>query len=77
MKMPNSNKLGTYITKLMTTILDKEQEEFVVNLAFSELKRLNVDIEEFLRKHSKDDSDELKKTEKILLQEDKENVKDK
>ena len=75
--MSNSNKLGTYITKLMTTILDKEQEGFVVNLAFSELKRLNVDIEEFLRKHSKDDSDELKKTEKILLQEEKENVKDK
>ena len=72
-----ADKLGTYITKLMTTILDKEQEEFVVNLAFSELKRLNVDIEEFLRKHSKDDLDELKKTEKILLQEDKENVKDK
>ena len=72
-----ADKLGTYITKLMTTILDKEQEEFVANLAFSELKRLNVDIEEFLRKHSKDDSDELKKTEKILLQEDKENVKDK
>ena len=72
-----ADKLGTYITKLMTTILDKEQEEFVVNLAFSELKRLNVDVEEFLRKHSKDDSDELKKTEKILLQEDKENVKDK
>ena len=72
-----ADKLGIYITKLMTTILDKEQEEFVVNLAFSELKRLNVDIEEFLRKHSKDDSDEVKKTEKILLQEDKENVKDK
>ena len=64
-----ADKLGTYITKLMTTILDKEQEEFVVNLAFSELKRLNIDIEEFLRKNSKDDSDELKKTEKILLQE--------
>ena len=72
-----ADKLGIYITKLMTTILDKEQEEFVVNLAFSELKRLNVDIEEFLRKHSKDDLDELKKTEKILLQEEKENVKDK
>ena len=71
------NKLGIYITKLMTTILDSDQEEFVKNLAFSELKRLNVDIEEFLRKHSKDDSDELKKTKKILLQEDKENVKDK
>ena len=72
-----ADKLGIYITKLMTTILDKEQEEFVVNLAFSELKRLNVDIEEFLRKHSKDDSDEVKQTEKILLQEEKENAKDK
>jgi len=72
-----ADKLGIYITKLMTTILDKEQEEFVVNLAFSELKRLNVDIEEFLRKHSKDDSNEVKQTEKILLQEEKENVKDK
>ena len=71
------NKLGTYITKLMTTTLEKDQEDFVKNLAFSELKRLNVDIEEFLRKQSKDDSAELKKTEKILLQEDKENVKDK
>ena len=65
------NKLGTYITKLMTTILDKEQEEFVVNLAFSELKRLNVDIEEFLRKNSQDDSEQVSKTKKILLQEDK------
>ena len=72
-----ADKLGIYITKLMTTILDKEQEEFVVNLAFSELKRLNIDIEEFLRKNSKDDSDEVKETEKILLQEEKENVKDK
>ena len=72
-----ADKLGIYITKLMTTILDKEQEEFVVNLAFSELKRLNVDIEEFLRKQPKDDSDEVKETEKILLQEEKENVKDK
>ena len=69
------NKLGTYITKLMTTILDNEQEEFVKNLAFSELKRLNVDIEEFLRKNSKDNSENVEKTEKILLQEDKENVK--
>ena len=71
------NKLGTYITKLMTTILEKDQEDFVKNLAFSELKRLNVNIEEFLRKNSKDDSENVEKTEKILLQEDKENVKDK
>ena len=65
------NKLGIYITKLMTTILEKDQEDFVKNLAFSELKRLNVDIEEFLRKNSKDDSENVEKTEKILLQEDK------
>ena len=71
----SKNKLGTYITKLMTTILDNEQEEFVKNLAFSELKRLNTDVEEFLRKNSKDDSEEVVKTKKILLQEDKENVK--
>ena len=71
------NKLGTYITKLMTTILEKDQEDFVKNLAFSELKRLNVDIEEFLRKNSKDDSENVEKTEKILLQEDKENGKNK
>jgi predicted ATP-grasp superfamily ATP-dependent carboligase len=70
------NKLGNYITKLMTTVLDSEQEQFVIDLALSELKRLNVDIEEFVRKNTKNDSEELEKTEKQLLQEDK-NVKDK
>ena len=71
------NKLGSYITKLMTTILDSEQEEFVRELALNELKRLNVDVNEFIRKNTKDISDEIEKTEKQLLQEDKENVKDK
>ena len=65
------DKLGTYITKLMTTVVDKEQEQFVKDLAFNELKRLNVDIEEFLRTNSKSDSEEVKKTEKQLLQEKK------
>tara|TARA_Y100000034_G_scaffold90068_1_gene108469 strand:+ start:32 stop:250 length:219 start_codon:yes stop_codon:yes gene_type:complete len=66
------DKFGIYIQKLMTTILDTEQEEFVKNLAFSELKRLNVNIEEFLRKHQEDDSDKVEETiEKQLLQEDK------
>ena len=73
--MYESNKLGTYITKLMTTILEKDEDEFVKSLAFSELKRLNIDIEEFLRKNSKDNSENIEKTEKILLQEDKENAK--
>ena len=71
------NKLGGYITKLMTTILDSEQEQFVKDLALSELTRLNVDVNDFIRKHTKDISDEIKETEKKLLQEDKKNVKDK
>ena len=70
------NKLGSYITKLMTTVLDNEQEQFVRDLALSELKRLNVDVNDFIRKHTKDDLDKIKETEKKLLQEDK-NVKDK
>ena len=71
------NKLGSYITKLMTTVLDNEQEQFVRDLALSELKRLNVDVNDFIRKHTKDDLDKIKETEKKLLQEDKKNVKDK
>ena len=70
------NKLGSYITKLMTTVLDSEQEEFVKELALSELKRLNVDMNDFIRKHTKDDFDKIKETEKKLLQEDRD-VKDK
>lgn len=70
------NKLGGYITKLMTTVLDKEQEEFVKDLALSELTRLNVDMSDFIRNNTKDISDKIKETEKQLLQEDK-NVKNK
>ena len=70
------NKLGSYITKLMTTVLDNEQEQFVRDLALGELKRLNVDMNDFIRKHTKDEIDKIKETEKQLLQEDK-NVKDK
>ena len=70
------NKLGNYITKLMTTVLDSEQEEFVRELALSELERLSVDVNDFIRKHTKDDFDKAKETEKKLLQEDRD-VKDK
>ena len=72
------NKLGSYITKLMTTVLDKEQEQFVKDLALSELQRLNVDVNDFIRKHHKDMYDKKieQEKEKQLLQEDK-NVKDK
>ena len=66
------NKLGSYISKLMTTVIDKEQEQFVKDLALSELTRLNVDVNEFIGKHTKDLYDKVKEQqEKQLLQEDK------
>ena len=68
--MGSNDKFGSYITKLMTTILDSEQEEFVKDLALGELKRLNVDMNEFIRKNTKDISDNVK-NKKQLLQEDK------
>ena len=70
------NKFGAYIQRLMTTVIDKDQEGFVQDLAWNELKRINADVEEFLRKHSTDDSENSEKTVKQLLQEDK-NVKNK
>ena len=66
------NKLGDYISKLMMTVLDSEQEQFVKDLALSELQRLNVDVSEFINKHMKDDIDKIKeKQDKKSLQEDK------
>ena len=55
----------------MTTILDKEQDEFVTDLAFNELNRLKVNIEEILLKHKSTDEESEKNKEKQLLQEDK------
>tara|TARA_B100000519_G_C13914805_1_gene283899 strand:- start:183 stop:413 length:231 start_codon:yes stop_codon:yes gene_type:complete len=74
------NKLGSYITKLMTIVLDKEQEQFVKDLALREIEKLNVDVNDFIRKNKEDVFDRVKKEkqekEKQLLQEDKD-VKDK
>ena len=65
------SKYGSYIQKLMTVVLDKDQEEFVQQIAWDELKRLGDGVREFLMKHSKDNLKEKEKTEKILLQEKK------
>ena len=74
--MAQNNKLGNYIQKLMTVVVDKDQEEFVQQLAWEELNKLNSDIDDFLDKNKEDDSEQRKTTEKQLLQECK-NVKDK
>ena len=70
--MSSSNKLGPYIQKLMTTIIDNKEDDFVKELALTELNRLKVNIDEFLVKHHQvDDVAEEKPKEKQLLQEDK------
>ena len=74
--MVNTDKLGPYIQQLMATAIESE-DEFVKELALTELDRLKVNINEFLAKHYQiDDVAKGEETEKILLQEDK-NVKDK
>ena len=70
-------KLGPYIQKLMTTVIDSKEDDFVKELAMSELTRLKVNINEFLVKHYQVDDVAEEKPEKQLLQEDKENVNDK
>ena len=72
MSSQNENKLGTYIENLMCVVVDKDQDDFVKELALNELRRLNVDISNFLNKHINDDKDK-QKTIKKLLQEEKDN----
>ena len=68
----NNNKLGVYITKLMTTALDMECDEFVRNLALSELDRINADIKDFIITNETKTEEH---PEKELLTEEKENAK--
>ena len=75
--MSSVDKLGPYIQKLMTTVLDNKEDDFVKELALTELDRLKVNIDEFLVKHYQIDDVAEEKPEKQLLQEDKENVSDK
>ena len=63
------DKLGTYITKLMTTAIDFKKDDFVRELALDELHRLNLNIQEFIIKNKTEEK--VNKTEKQLLQEDK------
>ena len=65
-----TNKLGSYINQLMTTVVDKEQSDFVKDLALGELKRLNLSVGEFIDKYKNDDT-AVEKTVKQLLQEEK------
>ena len=72
----SKDKLGPYIGKLMTTVLDNKEDDFVKDLALTELTRLKANIDEFLVKHYQVDDVAEEKPEKQLLQED-DNVSDK
>ena len=70
--MSSVDKLGPYIQKLMTTVIDNKEDDFVKDLALTELNRLKVNIDEFLVKHFQKESEvSEEKIEKQLLQEDK------
>ena len=69
--MSSGNKLGPYIGKLMATVIDNKEDDFVKELALTELNRLKINIDEFLVKHLKVDDVAEEKPEKQLLQEDK------
>ena len=69
--MSSKDKLGPYIQKLMTTVIDNKEDDFVKELALTELNRLKVNIDEFLVKHYQVDDVAEKQVEKQLLQEDK------
>ena len=69
------NKYGTYIQMLMTTIVDKDQTEFVTNLSWYELNKISEGIQEFLNEHRRDDSDKRKQTERLLEEQEEENGK--
>ena len=69
--MSNVDKLGPYIQKLMTTVIDNKEDDFVKDLALTELNMLKVNIDEFLVTHLIVDDVAEEKPEKQLLQEDK------
>ena len=69
--MSSTNKLGPYIQKLMATVVDNKEDDFVKDLAITELNRLKINIDEFLVKHLQIDEVAEEKIEKQLLQEDK------
>ena len=44
-------KLGLYISNLMTTVVDVEEKIFLRKLAFEELHKLKSDVSDFLARY--------------------------
>ena len=47
-----ADKYGSYIQKLMSVILDEEQEQFVKKMSWEELNKIKNDLSEFLDKRN-------------------------
>ena len=45
------DKLGLYISNLMTTVVEKEEKFFLRKLAFEELLKLKTDVSDFLARY--------------------------
>jgi len=68
-----TDKYGSYIHKLMTVVIDNENDEFVRQLAWTELLTLSKNIQEFLHKNNADEQ----KAQDIINKEEASNAKDK
>ncbi len=68
-----TDKYGSYIHKLMTVVIDNENDEFIRQLAWTELYTLSKNIQEFLHKNNADE----KKAQDIINKEEASNAKDK
>tara|TARA_R110000823_G_scaffold315013_3_gene445310 strand:+ start:405 stop:614 length:210 start_codon:yes stop_codon:yes gene_type:complete len=68
-----TDKYGSYIHKLMTVVIDNENDEFVRQLAWTELFTLSKNIQEFLHKNNADEQ----KAQDIINKEEASNAKDK
>ena len=63
-----TDKYGPYIQKLMSVILDKEQEEFVKNMSWGELRPIRDGLSSFLEKQKpKEPFEKEKNPEQQLL----------
>ena len=62
-----TDKYGSYIQKLMSVILDEEQEEFVKNMSWGELKQIRDGISGFLEKQKPKESHEKQENPKQQL----------
>lgn len=65
------DKLGSYVQKLMVTIVDPTQENFVKELALQELNTICNSLIEFLDTHGITADRKPESSEKILLMDQK------